>query len=247
RAHRDDGSTARPVGRTVRAACGRLRPPCGSFTRGARPLAGPAGVGRDACKRFPLPCDMPRAARDGAGSRREPHRLIHIRRRSGGHAGRPGRGLDHARSRFSRTPRRQTQEPGMKQSELREFAALKRSRAFVVTNATKLGALATSDGSKQLDDAIARIDTLTNDQATANLDMIGLASREEFLSKEIKNGHMNAISDFARAKLRGAPDFAALVRPVSSLRTTAQVVTAARAMATAAAPHADALTAGGLP
>ena len=63
---------------------------------------------------------------------------------------------------------------------------------------------------------------------------------------DLRARHMQPIATFARARLKGVPDFAALTRPVTKLQPK-PLVRAAQAMATAAAPHVDALVRGGFP
>ena len=135
----------------------------------------------------------------------------------------------------------------MQQSQQRRTGALKRSSAFIVTHADVLGGIQDSEGAKQLDDAIAQIDSLVDTQGASTLQLVALANRQKQLIVDLKDGHMGPIASFARARLQGTPDFAALTRPVSKIKRVSDVVAAARAMATAAAPHADALIAGGFP
>jgi hypothetical protein len=76
--------------------------------------------------------------------------------------------------------------------------------------------------------------------------MDGLFSRQQALVSELRYRHMQPIATFARARLQGAPDFAALTRSTLKLQPK-PMVHAAQAMATAAAPHADVLAKGGFP
>src|SRR5213079_1570473 len=66
------------------------------------------------------------------------------------------------------------------------------------------------------------------------------------LANELQSTHMVPIAQFARAKLKGVPDFAALAKSGFGLRLTA-LIRAARAMATAAAPQAGAFVSAGFP
>ena len=134
----------------------------------------------------------------------------------------------------------------MKAHEQRQYDALRTVDDFIVANASAVGALAESEGSKQVGSAISTINMLTNDQASADLNMDGLVSRKRAISAELKAQHMQPIATFARAKLRGAPDLAALTRATRTLEG-APLVWAARGMATAAAPYVDAFVRGGFP
>lgn len=134
----------------------------------------------------------------------------------------------------------------MKAHEQRQYDALRTVDDFIVANASAVGALAESEGSKQVGSAISTINMLTNDQASADLNMDGLVSRKRAISAELKAQHMQPIATFARAKLRGVPDLAALTRATRTLEG-APLVWAARGMATAAAPYVDAFVRGGFP
>jgi hypothetical protein len=138
------------------------------------------------------------------------------------------------------------QEHRMKQHQQRQLDALRRVQDFLDSHADVVGALRESEGRKQLDAAATRLATLDNDQGTAGLELAGQASRAKALTADLRASHMQPIARFARARLRGTPDFAALTRSASRLQGK-PLVRAARAMATAAAPHADALTRGGFP
>jgi hypothetical protein len=134
----------------------------------------------------------------------------------------------------------------MKQHQQSKYDALRRVQDYLDQHAEVVGTLNSSEGRKQLDASLVRLTTLLNEQGSAGLVMSGQASRARSLSTDLKVRHMRPIAAFARTRLRGVPDFAALTRPDSSLQGKA-LVHAARAMATAAAPYADALTKGGFP
>lgn len=134
----------------------------------------------------------------------------------------------------------------MNQKQQRKLDSLLRVRDFLDANADHVGALKDSEGRKQLDDAVNTLATHGSDQAATDLAMAGQISRQRALAIELRASHMQPIATFARAKLRGVPDFAALVKSGLDLQPK-QLVRAARAMATAAAPQADALTRAGFP
>ena len=134
----------------------------------------------------------------------------------------------------------------MKHHQQRQADALRRVQDFLEANADAVKPLGDSEGRKQLSAAITRVGVLANDQGSADLQMAGQISREKSLATDLVTRHMQPIATFARARLRGVPDFAALTRPVAHLHGNV-LVHAARAMATAAAPHADALVRGGFP
>jgi hypothetical protein len=134
----------------------------------------------------------------------------------------------------------------MKQYQQYQVGSLRRARDYVQGHADVAGAVAESEALAQLDHALARLTTLGTEQGTANLQMAGQISRERVLVAELKHEHMLPISTFARARLRGVPDFAALTRS-GYARETKDVVQAARAMAEATVPHTAALIRGGFP
>ena len=134
----------------------------------------------------------------------------------------------------------------MDQKQQRKIDSLLRVRDFLDANADQVGALKDSEGRKQLDDAVTALTTHGADQAATDLAMAGQINRQRALAIALRASHMQPIATFARAKLRGVPDFAALVKSGLDLQPK-QLVRAARAMATAAAPQADALTRAGFP
>jgi hypothetical protein len=144
------------------------------------------------------------------------------------------------------TRQHQMEENGMRQQQQRQTDSLRRVQDFLDAHAAELGSLGDSEGGKQLDDALAKVDELGNAQGTADLVMAGQIARRRALSLELQVGHMLPIARFARARLRGVPDFAALTRSGARFGPR-NVVAAARAMATAATPHVDVLVQAGFP
>jgi hypothetical protein len=134
----------------------------------------------------------------------------------------------------------------MNQQQQRKLDSLRRVQDFLDANADAVGALKDSEGRKQLDDAVNTLEAHSGDQAATDLAMAGQINRQRSLQTELRASHMQPIATFARAKLRGVPDFAALVKSGLDLQPK-QLVRAARAMATAAAPQQDVLTRAGFP
>ena len=134
----------------------------------------------------------------------------------------------------------------MKQQQQRRFDSLLRVQEFLDTNAGAVGATATSAGRKELDAAIAALTDCTNVQASTDLRLTGKVNNERALETSVRNEHMKPVATFARARLRGSPEIATLIRPLQNLHG-ARLVRAARAMATAAASYSDAFTAAGVP
>jgi hypothetical protein len=138
------------------------------------------------------------------------------------------------------------EENTVRQEQQRQLDSIVRVQDFVHTHAELLRGLQESDVLKQLKDSIAAIFDHGNTQGTTQRSLAGQTSRQRALEKQLVRSHMIPIAKFARAKLRGAPDFAALT-PRGDNLVGATLLRSARSMATAAAPYADALTAGGFP
>jgi hypothetical protein len=134
----------------------------------------------------------------------------------------------------------------MQQHQQRSLDSLRRVQDFLDTHADQVGALKDSEGRKQLDAAVALVASHTDDQSATHLAMAGQMSQQRALEADLRARHMQPLATFSRAKLRGVPDFAALAKSGAGLLPK-QLIHAARAMATAAAPHADVLTAAGFP
>jgi len=134
----------------------------------------------------------------------------------------------------------------MNQTQQRTLDSCRRVQDFLDANADLVGPLKDSEGRKQLDDAVTALTEHIALQAATDLTMAGQISRQKSLATDLRVRHMLPLATFSRAKLRGVPDFAALVK--SGVRLQPKVlVRAARAMATAAAPQADVLTRAGFP
>jgi len=99
---------------------------------------------------------------------------------------------------------------------------------------------------KQLDAAITAAPAHINDQANANRVLAGQMASQTAISKELITKHMQPITKFARAKLRGLPEVTALTSPGRS-GSPKPLLRAARSMATAAAPYQAQLTEAGFP
>jgi hypothetical protein len=134
----------------------------------------------------------------------------------------------------------------MNHYEQHQVDSLRRVQDFVKVHAAALGSAVSADVKQQLDDAIAQIDAFDNSQGSARLQMDGLISRRRALALALRQQHMVPIAMFARARLRGVPDFAALTSSGIKLQP-GRLVAAARAMATAATPHLDELVSAGFP
>ena len=134
----------------------------------------------------------------------------------------------------------------MRQEQQRQLDSLRRVQDFVNVHAAELGSAVSAGVKQQLDEAIAQLDAFDNTQGSSKREMDGLTSRRRALAAELRQQHMLPIATFARARLRGVPDFAALANAGKKLQPS-RLVAAARAMATAATPHLGALVSSGFP
>ena len=134
----------------------------------------------------------------------------------------------------------------MKQKQQRQLDSLRRVQDYLNVHAAELGSAVSAGVKQQLDDAITQLDAFDNAQGSTRLELDGLISRRRALQAELRQRHMVPIAAFARARLQGVPDFAALTSTGWKLGPS-RLVAAARAMATAATPHLDALVSNGFP
>jgi hypothetical protein len=134
----------------------------------------------------------------------------------------------------------------MEQLQQRKVDSLRRVQDLLEASANRLGALKESEGRRQLDKAVNALAKYGDEQAATELAMKGQMGRQRSQYAALRASHMKPIATFARARLRGVPDFAALVKSGRGLQPK-QLVRAARAMAAAAAPQADLITGAGFP
>jgi hypothetical protein len=132
------------------------------------------------------------------------------------------------------------------QNQQRQFDAQRRVQHLLDSRAGDVEVLKACEGRKELDDAVEQSAASSNEKGTAIRQLDGLLSRQKTLVWELRYRYMEPIATFARARLHGATDVAALTRSTLRLRPK-PLVHAAQAMATAAAPHADVLAKGGFP
>jgi hypothetical protein len=126
------------------------------------------------------------------------------------------------------------------------MSSFKRVQAFLNENAAQVGAIKASKSGKVLDEVIGQLEQHGVAQSTARLEIGGRANLQQSLEAALKKEHLLPIASFARANLRGVPDYATLTRSVIKLRGPA-LVRAARAVAAAAQPYVAALEEDGFP
>jgi hypothetical protein len=134
----------------------------------------------------------------------------------------------------------------MRQDQQRKLDSLYRTQDFRTMHADVLTPLKDSAAAKQVDDAVTGIRDQITAQGSADRALAGQTSRRQALAKDLVQTHMKPIAKFARANLRGVPDFSTL-RKSGSASSPKPLVTSALSMAKSAAPYAAAMTAAGFP
>jgi hypothetical protein len=132
------------------------------------------------------------------------------------------------------------------ETEQQQLDSMVRARDFVRTRADILQGIANLPPVQQLDGAIDAILGHGNTQGTSDRIAAARISRQRALAKQLVRSHMVPIAKFARAKLRGTPDFAALTR-AGEARHPVTLLREARSMSAAAKPYAESFVAGGFP
>lgn len=116
----------------------------------------------------------------------------------------------------------------------------RRAAQFLTTHADAVPSVNDADARRQLDTALAAMDAAAAAQATAVREIRGEVHRRAGLERTLTRKYLTPLATFARASLRGVPEYAALTPAVASL-TGARLVVAARGMATAAEKYGTAL------
>ena len=134
----------------------------------------------------------------------------------------------------------------MRQDQQRKLDSLYRVQDFMSTHADLLGTLRDAEARKQVDHAVAGIRDHITAQGSADRVLVGQNSRKQALARELVKTHMAPIAKFARANLRGVPDFSTL-RKSGNVNKPKALIGNAFSMAKAATPYVNAMTAEGFP
>lgn len=123
--------------------------------------------------------------------------------------------------------------------------SFRRVQAFLDYYVALLGAINTTEARATLDDVVARLDGHRLSRDAAYIQSLGETHRQRQLEAELRDQHMRPVATFAKAKLRGVPNFKAMttVRDLSGAR----LVAAAQAMAEAVVPFVDKFLAADFP
>jgi hypothetical protein len=134
----------------------------------------------------------------------------------------------------------------MNNVQQRKLDSLIRVQDFLARNRDLVGGDAMAPVVKQVDDAVSQVRQHITSQVAAGLVVSGQTGRVRGMSKNLVRSHLGPIAKFARASLKGVPEYA-------TLATTARegapktLVTHAYAVAEAAKPYITAMTAAGFP
>lgn len=134
----------------------------------------------------------------------------------------------------------------MRADHQRRLDSLNRVGIFKTTHADVLGGVTDAPASKQLDAALAATIAHVNAQASADRMLAGQMASQTAIGKELNKKHMQPITKFARAKLRGLPQVTALTNP-GRAGSPNPLLRAARSMATTAATYLSQLVEAGFP
>ena len=114
--------------------------------------------------------------------------------------------------------------------------SFRRAQTYLDDNVSLLGAINTTEERKTLDEVVTLLDGHTLTLDTAKLETVGETSRKAQLDADLRDIHMRPVATFAKAKLRGVPNFKAMT--TLGKFNGARRAAAARAMAQAATPYA---------
>jgi hypothetical protein len=123
--------------------------------------------------------------------------------------------------------------------------SLRRVQAFLDRNGEVLEPVIKSTGT-QLAEVVDQLTRLAVRQDGGTRGGQGETAKQRGLRTTLRVSHMRPIAEVAKLRLREVPDFHALTMPLSNA-STQRLITAANAMADAAAPHAAVLVENGLP
>jgi hypothetical protein len=125
----------------------------------------------------------------------------------------------------------------MRTTQMHRGRSLKGVQGYLDGNAAVVGAVNSSDARTQLDTSVSTFDAAVEEEGARTRDVRGEVNRRRQLERRVVRKFMTPLAKYARSQLRGVPDFAALTPSANDLRAD-KLVASARAMITAAAPHA---------
>lgn len=134
----------------------------------------------------------------------------------------------------------------MQKSQFHVGQSLRQVQQFLTVHAGAVPSAATSAAKRELDAAVAALDRAATGQDALARAVRGEVQRRGQLERTLLRKYVIPLGKFARASLRGAPEFASLTPSTKALRSE-RLVQTAQAMAVAAEAHVAALRAAEFP
>lgn len=134
----------------------------------------------------------------------------------------------------------------MQRTQFHVGQSLRQVQQFLTVHADALPSAAASAAKRTLDAAVAELDRAATEQGGLARAVRGEVQRRVELERTLLRKYVTPLVKFARASLRGAPEFASLTPSAKSLQRE-RLVRSAQALALAADNHADALRAAAFP
>jgi hypothetical protein len=132
----------------------------------------------------------------------------------------------------------------MRQEQQRQLDSLVRAQDFIGQNPELVGSMAGSEDATQLADVLAQVRHHITAQGSNVLVAHGLTGQVHGMAKNLVRRHLGPIAKFARASLKGVPEYAMLVAKVR-VSSPKGLVTKAYAVAEAAKPYVSRMVAAG--
>ena len=137
-------------------------------------------------------------------------------------------------------------ESRMDARQIRKFGTLRGARSYLDANPDVAAPVNASGTRKTLDDAIDRLTSAEVSQDAARNQLKGQTAQIDGLRNDLRSNHMRPIADVAKANFASQPNFIAFKLPDIQIKTE-RLLTAAREMSAAAAPHTATFVDAGLP
>lgn len=134
----------------------------------------------------------------------------------------------------------------MQRTQLQVGQSLRQVQRFLTVHAGVVPSTSSSAAKRALDAAIEALDRAATGQGVLARAVRGEVQRRAGLERTLLRKYVIPLGKFARASLRGTPEFAALTPSTKALRSE-RLVQTAQAMAVAAESHVAALRAGEFP
>lgn len=134
----------------------------------------------------------------------------------------------------------------MQRTQFHVGQSLRQVQRFLTVHERAVPSAVASAAKRALDVAVTGLDRAATEQGSLARAVRGEVQRRRELERTLHRKYVTPLVKFARASLRGAPEFASLTPPTKALRSE-RLVRTAQAIAVAAEPHVDALRAGKFP